>query len=148
MKRLSVTHEFVELIPKEVAEGTIYVSIPYATVVHLCACGCGNKVVTPLSPAEWQLIFDGDTVSLSPSVGNWELPCRSHYWIRRNRVQWAPAWSKARIEVGQAADEHDLDSYFAGREADASPGTEALERPGRGWMGRLRSIFRRRSTGH
>ena len=52
-------------------------SIPYATAVHLCACGCGNKVVTPFSPAEWQLTYDGDTVSLSPSIGNWQFPCKS-----------------------------------------------------------------------
>lgn len=148
MKRLRVTHEFVELIPKQLAEGTIYVSIRYAMVVHLCACGCGNKVVTPLSPAEWQLIFDGATVSLSPSVGNWEFPCRSHYWIRRNRVQWALSWSKARIEAGQAADQREIDAYFADHGADAPPGTEVQKRTRLGWISRLRSIFRRQSAGH
>lgn len=148
MKRTSVDHEFVELFPKQLAEGTIYVSIPYATVVHLCPCGCGNKVVTPLSPAEWQLTFDGATVSLSPSVGNWEFLCRSHYWIRRNRVQWAPSWSKARIEAGQAADQRELDAYFADQGADAPPGTEVKERTRPGWISRLRSIFRRQSAGH
>jgi hypothetical protein len=82
-----------------------------------------TRWVTPLSPAEWQLIFDGATVSLSPSVGNWEFLCRSHYGIRRNRVQWAPSWSKARIEAGQSADQRELDAYFTDQGADAPPGT-------------------------
>ncbi len=38
-------HEFVEFIPDELKGDTIYVSIPYATVVHKCCCGCGTEVV-------------------------------------------------------------------------------------------------------
>ena len=59
----SLLHEFVEYIPAELAEGLLYISTPFRTVVHPCACGCGNKVVTPVSPADWQLFYDGDTVS-------------------------------------------------------------------------------------
>lgn len=50
------------------------------------------------------LVFDGATVSLDPSVGNWSFPCRSHYWIRQDRVHWAPKWSPHRISEGRAAD--------------------------------------------
>ena len=71
MRRTSIDHEFVEFIPSELQEAVLYVSIPYATAVHQCACGCGNKVVTPISPVDWQLLFDGETVSLTPSIGNW-----------------------------------------------------------------------------
>ena len=74
MKLAAVEPEFVEFIPAGLTEGKLYVSMLYATTVHLCACGCGNKVVLPLSPAEWQLYFDGESVSLTPSVGNWEYP--------------------------------------------------------------------------
>ena len=70
-----------------IEEGKIYVSIAYATAVHKCACGCGKEVVTPLSPTDWKLIFDGKTVSLDPSIGNWGFPCRSHYWVRNNRAR-------------------------------------------------------------
>jgi hypothetical protein len=63
--------------------GVLYVSPGYATVTHLCCCGCGAEVVTPLSPTDWKLTFDGVAISLSPSVGNWSLPCRSHYFIDR-----------------------------------------------------------------
>ncbi len=51
-------HKFVEHMPDVLDEGTIYVSIPFETVIHKCACGCGAEVVTPLSPAEWSLIFE------------------------------------------------------------------------------------------
>ena len=72
-----LTHEFVEFVPDELKERTLYGSIPYKTVVHLCCCGCGREVVTPLSPTDWQLTFDGETVSLHPSIGLPDLPLLS-----------------------------------------------------------------------
>jgi hypothetical protein len=86
MKQAALTHEFVDYMPDVPQEGTLYISIRFATAIHKCCCGCGNEVVTPLSPTDWKLIFDGDTVSLDPSIGNWSFPCQSHYWIRRNNV--------------------------------------------------------------
>jgi hypothetical protein len=87
--RSTVEHRFVETAPDNLDDGVVYVSIPYATALHRCACGCGTEVVTPLSPGGWTLIFDGRSVSLHPSIGNWNFPCRSHYWIRHGRIQWA-----------------------------------------------------------
>ena len=86
------THKFVEFMPEKLEPGVIYVSLRFALVSHQCACGCGEEVVTPLSPKDWQLIFNGDTVSLYPSIGNWKFQCRSHYWIDQNRAVWAPKW--------------------------------------------------------
>jgi hypothetical protein len=63
---------------------------------------CGNEVVTPLSPRDWKLIFDGETVSLDPSIGNWSFSCQSHYWIRRNKIVSARRWSKHEIEAARA----------------------------------------------
>lgn len=121
------TEEFeprlVEFVPKELEPGVIYISIKYRTTVHLCASGCGNKVVLPLGPAQWNITWDGETISMSPSVGNWEYPCESHYWIRRNLVQWAPKWSRERIERGRERDGRALDSYFGTREAKQVPPT-------------------------
>jgi hypothetical protein len=97
-------HEFVQSVPEQLDEGVLYVSLPYATAVHRCACGCGHEVVTPLSPTDWSMIFDGKTVSLAPSIGNWSFPCRSHYWLERGRVVWAPAWSDREIADGRARD--------------------------------------------
>jgi len=66
----ALTHEFVEFVPRELRQGVLYVSIPYATVIHMCCCGCGQQVVTPLAPSQWTLSFDGKSISLHPSVGN------------------------------------------------------------------------------
>jgi hypothetical protein len=85
MKHL-ITHKFVELIPDVLEDGVLYISIPHCVAIHKCICGCGNEVVTPIAPDGWRLSFDGESVSLSPSIGNWNLECRSHYWIRNNQV--------------------------------------------------------------
>jgi hypothetical protein len=63
-------HVFVDTVPERLEKAVLYVSLTYATAVHLCACGCGNEVVTPFNPASgWWLTFDGKTVSLWPSIG-------------------------------------------------------------------------------
>src|SRR5215467_6309091 len=92
-------HEFVDCIPETLAERTLYISIKFKTVVHKCPCSCGNEIVTPLSPAEWELSFNGDSVSLHPSVGNWSLPCRSHYWIAKGNVRWARGFTAEEVEI-------------------------------------------------
>ena len=108
----SLTAKFVEFIPRELEKGTLYISIPYATAIHSCCCGCGNKVVTPFSPAEWKLIFDGCSVSLEPSIGNWNFPCKSHYWINNSQVSWSRQFSEGEIERVQRNDERDAARYF------------------------------------
>ena len=105
-------HEFVEFIPDQLKDDTIYVSIPYATVAHKCCCGCGTEVVTPLSPTDWTLIFDGESISLDPSIGNWSFDCKSHYWISRNRVQWTERWSKKRIKLARSNERAAKETYF------------------------------------
>jgi hypothetical protein len=105
-------HQFVEFIPDDLEQGTIYISIRFATASHLCCCDCGNKVVTPIRPTDWKLIFDGKTVSLEPSIGNWSFPCQSHYWIRNNRIKWAPKWSRELIERGRTHDSYAKEGYF------------------------------------
>jgi hypothetical protein len=115
MKRLDLKHEFVEYIPRELEEGVLYISIRYRTAVHQCACGCRNKVVTPIRPSDWKLLFDGDTVSLTPSIGNWQFPCRSHYWIKNNQIRWAGQWTDDQIVAGRGRDRRDRERYLARR---------------------------------
>lgn len=94
---------FADEIPEVLEELTLYVSVSFATAIHLCACGCQLEVVTPLTPSDWRLIFNG-TFTLHPSIGNWSLPCRSHYLLIDGEVEWAPSWSQERIDVAR---EHD-----------------------------------------
>lgn len=95
---------FVETFPSTMDSGVLYVSIPYRTCGHLCCCGCGHEVVTPLSPSQWSLTYDGECVSLAPSIGNWSLPCLSHYWIRGGRVRWSRRYSAAEIDQNRNRD--------------------------------------------
>lgn len=114
-----LTHEFVEYIPNDLKEGIIYVSISFATVGHKCCCGCGSEVITPISPTDWQLTFNGESISLYPSIGNWNFDCKSHYWIIHNRVKWAQRWSQKEIEMGRALDRLAKERYFDGTKTPA-----------------------------
>src|ERR1700722_16987923 len=111
-QEIVLTHQFVEFIPDELEQNTIYVSIRFATATHQCCCGCGNRVVTPIRPTDWKLIFDGKTISLDPSIGNWSFDCKSHYWIRKNRVKWARQWSQEEIDAGRSRDGAAKKKYF------------------------------------
>ena len=111
-------HKFVETIPDSLENNTLYISIRYSIVVHKCACGCGNEIVTPLSPYDWQLTYNGETISLYPSIGNWSLPCRSHYWIRENEIEWAGSWSDEMIRKNREWDSKNKKEYFRKRKRD------------------------------
>ena len=79
---------FCDKIPSDLAPGVLYISMTGRLAIHLCPCGCGETIVTPFAPGFWKLMFDGVSVSLWPSVGNYELGCKSHYFITNNRVLW------------------------------------------------------------
>lgn len=141
MKVSTVEHRFVEFLPGELKNGVLYVSMPYAIAEHLCCCGCGQKVVTPLTPTDWSLTFDG-TVSLRPSIGNWSFPCQSHYWIRDSEVVWAPRWSRERIEAGRAQGRRRKDAHYAGEDEVPMEEPDGRAAPESVWD-RLQSRFRR-----
>lgn len=126
MTRLS--HKFVEFIPDVLEEGVLYVSLTYGTISHRCCCGCGREVVTPLTLTDWKLIFDGETVSLYPSIGNWNFPCRSHYWIRHNRVEWAEDWSAWQIDAAIDEDRIQKRRHYGGAET-GNPSKSSNEKP-------------------
>jgi Family of unknown function (DUF6527) len=137
-------HRFVDDIPEPLDGGVLYVSIRYATAVHLCCCGCGREVVTPLSPAQWRVTFDGETASLHPSIGNWNLACRSHYVIRNGRVFEAGQWSDEEVAFGQARDKRARATLYAS-EAGAIAEIESTKAPvarrGRHWLGSIGDFF-------
>ena len=108
----ALSPSFVEEIPEKIAPGTLYVSIAYATVVHSCCCGCGEEVVTPLTPTDWRMTFDGENVSLWPSVGSWTLPCRSHYIVDRGKIRWAKPWTEKQIAAERTRDQAAKTAYF------------------------------------
>jgi hypothetical protein len=109
----TLNHKFVEKIPEFIEEGVLYISIPFQTVIHKCCCGCGNEVVTPLSPKQWRLTYDGESVTLYPSIGNWSLECRSHYFIIENEVIWAKTYSKTMIKRIKRIDSDDIKKFYS-----------------------------------
>ena len=111
-KQRTIRPEFVEFIPDEVKEGVLYISIRFGTATHRCPSGCGEIVVTPIKPTDWTLIWNGESVSLYPSIGNWSLPCKSHYWIRKNKIVWARKWDAREIELGREIDTRNKARYF------------------------------------
>ena len=84
-----------------------------SVLVHACLCGCRSRVGTPLSPTDWKMTNDGDTISLSPSIGNWSFACQSHYWIDRNRIRWAHHMRADEIQAGRDRDRRKKQAYYA-----------------------------------
>jgi len=142
-----LSHEFVDYIPDKLQRGKLYLSIEYGTAAHKCCCGCGNDVITPITPTDWWVTLDGETVSLEPSIGNWNFDCQSHYWIVRNRVKWAPRWSRAQVDAGRARDRAEKERYFEGRAAATTDTVDQVDRqaePGGGFGRRLAKGLSRR----
>jgi hypothetical protein len=101
MKTSNFVLQRVRFIPDNLEPGVLYVSEKYQTAHHLCACGCGATIRTPLGPTEWSFMETETGPSLSPSIGNWQQACQSHYWIERGQVSWARKWSPEQIAAGR-----------------------------------------------
>jgi hypothetical protein len=104
MRCRKLEHRFVQYVPEKLDPGVLYISLEFCTASHSCCCGCGEEVVTPLSPVAWRMTFDGESVSLWPSIGNWTLKCRSHYVIDHGNVLTAPPWNNAQVEAERQRD--------------------------------------------
>jgi hypothetical protein len=143
--KVKLVFEFVEYIPDELKEHTLYISAKYGTAVHKCCCGCGREVVTPLSPTSWRLTFDGKSVSLYPSIGNWNLPCKSHYFITNNNVVWASQWNKRQIDRGRVAEAMAIKRYNSGIQhpvKDETPsGRSITGKPNKGLWSKIKMWF-------
>jgi hypothetical protein len=102
----------VDFMPKQLEAGTLYVAEEFGAAAHLCACGCGAKIRTPLGPTDWILRETAKGVSLYPSIGNWQQACQSHYWILRGEIVWARKWSAEQIRVGRRREQALARLYF------------------------------------
>lgn len=131
MRSTKIKPVFVDSAPDQLEDGVLYVSEKYRTAIHKCCCGCGEEVVTPLSPVEWCLQKEGATVSLHPSIGNWDYKCKSHYLIVRNQVIWAAPLSERGIEMARTRDKAHKKAYIA------------ISNSQKSWHGRLWSLLAR-----
>ena len=105
MRHIRLEHRFVEHIPDTIEPGVLYITMEYGTAAHSCCCGCGEEVVTPFTPTDWKMTFDGETVSIHPSIGSWSLACRSHYVIRNNCAIEAEPWTDEQIVAERRRDQ-------------------------------------------
>jgi hypothetical protein len=135
--------EFVEFVPKELEDGVLYVSIPYSTTVHKCACGCGSKITLPINPAKWRFLWTGESISLWPSVGNHSFACRSHYWIEQNRIEWARAMSQREIDANRERDREEREQYLKSRSEPERTRMDGPSDSRRGLIDRLRGFIKR-----
>lgn len=111
-------HKFIETIPKEIEEGYIYITLKYNTAIHKCVCGCGHEVVTPITPTDWNLTYDGKTISLYPSIGSWNLDCKSHYFITKSVIHHCSKWSDTEIKKGREKKKKRKKFFWALRKKD------------------------------
>ena len=116
MQHTHLDHRFVRDIPDSLDPGVLYVSMEYGTAAHSCCCGCSEEVFTPFTPTDWRMTFNGEAISLWPSIGNWNLPCRSHYVIVRGWVIEATPWTDQQIQRGRKRDKAAKKRYFTALE--------------------------------
>jgi hypothetical protein len=102
----------VRYMPKELKPGVLYVSEEFSAAAHLCACGCGSKIRTPLGSTEWSLEETDGKPTLRPSIGNWQQACQSHYWIYRGEVIWSAKWKPEEIAAGRRDEEERRRTYY------------------------------------
>lgn len=102
----------VDYMPAQLQPGILYVAAHFGTAAHLCACGCGTKIRTPLGPTEWVLKETSEGPSLYPSIGNWQIKCQSHYWIRGGGIKWSDKWTAEEIAAGRRRENVRREMYY------------------------------------
>lgn len=109
---MKIKLQYVHYMPNDLEASILYVSREFGAAAHLCACGCNTKIRTPLGPTEWSLEESNDGPSLSPSIGNWQQACQSHYWIERGEIRWSGKWSAEQIIEGRNSEASRRHSYY------------------------------------
>ncbi|MCZ8195628.1 MAG: DUF6527 family protein [Aquidulcibacter sp.] len=102
-------------MPSSLEPGVLYVSLAYSTAAHLCACGCNSKIRTPLGPTEWSFADDSEGPTLTPSVGNWQLPCKSHYVLTGGNILWSGQWTEDQVLAGRNHEMRVRQKYYNNR---------------------------------
>jgi hypothetical protein len=97
IRQVEISPVFVETLPdvEQMEEAKIYISKKYHCSGHRCLCGCGELTILPFNLIingqyrGWNLIeHDNGKISFTPSVGNFQIPCKSHYIITKNKANF------------------------------------------------------------
>lgn len=78
---------------QKLEDGVFYVVDNSPYVEYNCPCGCGGVVILPTKKHQdgydgWGFKEQNGKVTLSPSVYSTGFSCRSHYFVRENRIEW------------------------------------------------------------
>lgn len=73
---------------KDMEPGKIYIADEFQVAAHFCCCGCGERILMSIDPLGWKYTEEEGKPTFSPSIGNFGLPCKSHYFIRKGEVVW------------------------------------------------------------
>ena len=77
--------------------GVIYIDDSSPYIEFLCPCGCGRVTMIPINRnyehvqhPYWDISEsnDGAVISLSPSIYSTGFDCKSHYFIKENKIVW------------------------------------------------------------
>jgi hypothetical protein len=91
-------------------------SVAWATLANLrvkfpASSFSRNNILIDLN---FELIFiRKGKPALYPSIGNWQLPCRSHYWIEDGAVKLSYQWTEEKILAGRKKEEHQRKTYYS-----------------------------------
>ncbi len=136
---------FVTDIPECLEPGVLYMALEYDAMAHVCACGCGNEIATPIGPTDWNIAWNGVGLTVRPSVGNGSLPCRSHYLIDSSRVVWLPPMTDGEIVYERVRTARAKGLYHepaVAIPAAADPPSHTPEKPKEPWIVRnLKRLF-------
>lgn len=89
LEDMDISFKLIDSIPNTLEDNVLYICDRYSLAIHKCMCGCNHKVINALDKEMyWEYKITYNKISMYPSIGNWHLNCRSHYWIRKNRVYW------------------------------------------------------------
>lgn len=87
---------------KDMAEGVVYVNKESTQAFHTCLCGCREPVVMALDsididgdiikgnwpPDNWTLKIKEGKATFTPSIGNYQFKCKSHYIITKSTANF------------------------------------------------------------
>jgi len=118
---MKIALQRVQYMPRELKLGVLYVAEEFGAAAHLCPCGCGSKIRTPLGPTEWNLEETDSGPTLYPSIGNWQQACQSHYWIYEGEIKWADKWTTEEITASRRGEGRRRRAHYGALDRQSGP---------------------------
>jgi hypothetical protein len=86
-------YQKVDRTPATLVDGVVYHNEDFELAALSCACGCGHRI-TLLVPDSHQVFDHGGFATVRPSIGVFDAPCLSHFFVTAGDVEWLDAFSQ------------------------------------------------------